>query len=680
MGYNFNLDIDRYSPETSQKFRPMHSLKSHWIFFVLPCLLGCGVIHSPDTQIPPPNIIWIVAEDISPALQCYGDTLAYTPNIDRLVESGIVFNKAYATAPICAPSRSCLMSGLYASSLGTQHLRCEIPFPDSLRTLPEHLARVGYFTSNRNKTDYNFDPEDRWTHWSGSYAPWRNRTDERPFFSFINVGPSHEGSANLRDRYEQSIEELTPSEVHDREAISPPPYYPNNAETREVWARYYDLLTAMDKNVGRILDSLEIDGLMENTIIFFFGDHGFGMPRYKRWLYNTGLHVPLIVHIPADYTHLFDSEYGAHNAELVSFVDFAPTVLSLAGAPIPPSMEGQVFLGPAKAPPRTHAFGARDRADDMFEMSRATWDSQYIYIRHYMPHLPYIQEGFINSDRKDSYRALRRAKMRGTLNTEQRKLWEPKPVEELYDLRADPLELTNLAESPSHQDIKSTLRQTLHHWMLKHKDLGLLTESEYMARSQNSSPYTYARTSEAYPVEEILSGAELVGKADLDQVLEKLKHPDGGVRYWAVMALRHLAFNGGNRTWGDKLTLDQLTEVGLPVKAYASLSTCLKDPSPSVQILAAETLAITGVGDEALETLEKWVASDNPRIALEAARAIQLVGPAARSLIPTMYQVIEKNLGEPGSNRKFKDFNYASFTGWSLEWALKNLGEDIQVN
>ena len=186
----------------------------------------------------------------------------------------------------------------------------KFPFPEELKTLPEHLAEAGYFTSNRNKTDYNFDPEGRWTHWSGSFAPWRNRTEEKPFFSFINVGPTHEGPANIEERYLQSIEGLEEDKLVEPQQVIPPPYYPDLPETRALWARYYNLLTAMDKQVGMVLDSLEADGLLENTLIFFFGDHGFGMPRYKRWLYQTGLHVPLVISAPKAYAHLLSNPVG----------------------------------------------------------------------------------------------------------------------------------------------------------------------------------------------------------------------------------------------------------------------------------------------------------------------------------------------------------------------------------
>ncbi|NRB46857.1 MAG: sulfatase-like hydrolase/transferase [Saprospiraceae bacterium] len=632
------------------------------IYWLCLCFVGlCFSCTSPSesSDLPPPNIIWLVAEDISPALGCYGDSLAKTPNIDAIASKGILYHKAYATAPICAPARSCLITGLYATAMGTQHLRSEIPFSKQLQTLPEHLAKAGYFTSNRNKTDYNFDPEGRWEHWSGSLAPWRKRTSDRPFFSFINVGPSHEGSVNNEKRYEEIAATLGKDRLTDPNQVSVPPYYPDTEDTRKVWSHYYNVLGALDDNVGQVMDSLAADGLLENTIIFFFGDHGFGMPRYKRWLYQTGLRVPLLVQVPEAYQQLSTGSPGSETDQLVSFVDFAPTVLALAGLSPPVEMQGQAFLGTDVPSARNHVFAARDRADDMYEMSRAVVSDRYIYIRHYMPHLPPIQSGFIYGDQKPAFRALRAAKGAGLNNAEQEKLWEPKPLEELYDLEADPYELNNIALHEDLQETKAELKAELHAWMRGTRDLGLLAEAEYMIRSEASTPYDYARSTE-YQVEEIIAAAELVGHQDWAAITNALQNEDSGSRYWGVMAVR-------NSSSLDPGTLKLLEPL-------------LNDASPSVQIMAAETLCMNDSHTKAIEVLGKWVEDDRPWLALQAARSIQLIGPAARPLIPTLYRVLDKNLGGPNAKRKYKDFNYAAFTSWALEWALQELGEEVAVN
>lgn len=608
-----------------------------------------------------PNIIWLIAEDISPALGCYGDSLATTPNLDRLASKGVVFTNAWSTAPICAPSRSCLISGLYATSLGTQHLRSEVNFPTQLKRLPELLKESGYFTTNRDKTDYNFSAEGMFDHWSSEMTPWRHRQEGQPFFSFINIGPSHEGTVNELDNYKNLTKDLAPELFHDPAKIKLPPYYPDSPETREVWAHYYDILTVLDQNVGSLLDSLKKDNLMDETIIFFIADHGFGMPRYKRWLNKTGMNVPLILHVPEKYRHLVDEfQEGGKTDELVSFIDMAPTVLSLAGAKIPTYMEGKPFLGNTDSIKRSFAFGARDRADDMVEMSRSVTDGRYIYIRHFMPHLPYIQPGFIFSDEKEAFKALRKLHQEGKTNAEQEKLWNPKPIEEFYNLDTDPSETNNLAMDQTVSDIKGNLKNELHSWMLTHKDLGLLAEPEYMIRSSQSSPYEYARNSGEYQVEKILQAAEMVGFASETKLLEKLADQESGVRYWAIMGLRQLS--------------------NVDTNTLIALEKALDDESPSVQIVAAEALCYFKKPAKAIPVLGKWVQDDRPWLSLQAARNILLVGNNAKPLIPEIRKVLAENLAEPGSKRKYKDANFASFTSWSLEWALQEMGEKIKVN
>ncbi|MBX2821073.1 MAG: sulfatase [Rhodothermaceae bacterium] len=627
-----------------------------WII-IASCVAGCASPEQPPEQ---PNIVWLIAEDISPALGSYGDPLAITPNLDALAEKSIVYDRAYATAPICAPARSALVSGLYATSMGTMHLRSETPFSENLKTLPEYLADAGYYTSNQNKTDYNFDPTGRWNERSGSITPWRNKEENQPFYSVFNFGTSHESRANREQRYQEAVAHLPEDQFHSPDDMVLPPYYPDTPLSREVWARYYDTITVMDHNVGTVLDSLEADGLMDDTIIFFFGDHGHGLPRYKRWLYHTGLHVPFFVYIPEKYEHLTDKDLNERVQDLVSFVDFPATTLNLAGVEIPSTMEGLPFLGPDPAEPRSVIFGARDRADDMFEMSRAVVNERYIYVRHYMPHLPYIQSGVINSNNKLAYRALREAHENGDTDTEQTKLWNTKPVEELYDLVADPMELNNLADNPEVDEIKAGLRAQLHAWVVETRDLGLLPEAEYMIRSEGTSPYDYARHHPDFDAATLLNAAELVGTASQPEIIDALDHADSGVRYWASIAMQQE---------------DELSEEG-----SSALENILDDPSPSTAIAAAEALAYHQSNNQAIETLEHYIQDDRPWVALQAARSVQMVGEAARPIIPTMYEVLEKNQSDdPNAPFGYKDFNYAAFTSWALEWAMVELGEDVEL-
>ena len=623
-------------------------------------LIGIAACTPPSPPAGTPNIVWLIAEDISPALGAYGDTLAHTPNLDALAAKSIVYDRAYATAPICAPARSALVSGLYATSMGTMHLRSETPFSENLKTLPEYLAAAGYYTSNQNKTDYNFDPSGRWTENIGSATPWRNRAEGQPFYSVLNFGTSHESRANREQRYQEAVANLPAEDFHRPEDMVLPPYYPDTPLSREVWARYYDTITVMDQNVGAVLDSLEADGLMDDTIIFFFGDHGHGLPRYKRWLYHTGLHVPFFVYLPEKYKHLTEHELNDRVADLVSFVDFPATTLNLAGVDIPAAMEGRAFLGPDLPSSRTAVFGARDRADDMFEMSRAIVTDQYIYVRHYMPHLPYIQSGVINTNNKLAYRALREARENGLTHPEQEKLWNEKPLEELYDLEADPMELNNLANLPEVAPIKASLRNQLHNWIVETKDLGLLPEAEYMIRSEGTTPYDYARGEMGYDATTLLNAAELVGTGSQVEYIEALQHEDSGVRYWAAIAMQQE---------------DELTDA-----STGALNHALNDASPSVAMAAAEALGYHGVHEHAIETLEYYIRDDRPWVALQAARSVQLIGESARPIIPTMYEVLEKYRNDdPNAPIPYKDFNYSAFTSWAIEFALVELGEDVEL-
>lgn len=607
-----------------------------------------------DQQLPPPNIIWINAEDIGPAFGAYGDTYAKTPNVDALARKGLRYDKAYATAPICAPSRSCLITGVYATAMGTQHLRNEIQRTPIIGALPEYLREAGYFTSLYGKTDYNFTPEGIWDLRAQRLAPWRERKGDDPFFSMYTIGSTHEGPANFYERYLSAVQDLPDSMFHDPAIAKVPPYYPDNDSSRWMWARYYDLISGFDLDVGAIIDSLEADGLMENTIMFVFSDHGFGMPRYKRWLNETGIRVPLIVYVPEAYKSVFRAGDlpGQGTNELVSFVDYAPTALNLAGLPIPEHMQGQPFLGPGLPEKREYIFGARSRADDMYEISRASHDEQFIYVRHYLPQYPYIQSGKIFSNEKEAFRLLRRAREEGDLPPLGEAMFNPKPIEELYDLQNDPFEQVNLAETPGYQDVKKRMKGAMHDWMKTHRDAGLLIEPEMMRRADKDSPYTMAQDESRYHLDRIIEAAEGVGTASLETLLIDLDDTDSGVRWWAVMGLG--AMNP------------------FPGEAIAPLAELLGDESPSVQVAAAEVLCASGnCTSAALDALSRNMRSDKPWLALYAARSTQLIGSEACAIRDVILEVQQSYLSGPDGPRKYKDFNFSSFIGWTLEVPLE---------
>jgi N-sulfoglucosamine sulfohydrolase len=613
-----------------------------------------------------PNIVWIVTEDMNPILGCYGDKLAKTPNIDKLAETGVVFQQAYSNAPICAPARSCLITGVYPTSMGTQHLRQEQTIPEWLKPFPKILSESGYFTSNQNKTDFNFNAEGVFNYHKEDLYPWRQRTEGQPFFSFFNIGDTHEGPSNSTENYQRVTANLSPEQFTSPDSVTLPPYYPNTPEMRKIWARYYDLAAAMDVKVGQILKNLEEDGLMENTIVFFFSDHGHGLPRYKRWLNIAGLRVPFVVHVPEKYKHLVKNKPGTENYDLVSFVDFAPSVLNLAGIEIPKHMNGIPVLGENLPASHEFLFATRSRADDMYELSRAIHDKNFIYVRHFLPHLPYIQTGIINSDGKDSYRELRRAHNSGEMPPAVELMWHHKPVEELYDLQADPQELNNLAASPENAEVLVKMRGLLKDQILKTRDAGFLFEPEMMMRSVGTTTYEMAHDTAKYDLEKIYTAAEMVGVAQPEEIGANLTDSDSGVRFWSVMGL----MNSGEEA---KSYIPQIEKL-------------LADDSPTVQIAAAGLLCKLNTPKNALPVLGKWMNDERLWLALYAARTIQEAGKTALPLVPEIKKVLDKlsvdpgdKKPHPGSTRIYRDGNFASFTGWALEGALQEMGVEPKL-
>ncbi|HEX5105036.1 MAG TPA: sulfatase, partial [Pirellulaceae bacterium] len=311
-----------------------------------------------------PNILWISLEDISPNLGCYGDEYAVTPNIDRLAAEGCRYTQAFSHAGVCAPTRSGIITGMYPTSIGTHYMRCKGVPPSHVKCFTEYLRSRGYYCTNDNKTDYNFDsPLTAWDD-NRKGAHWRNRpSKETPFFCVINLTTTHESQIRLPEaQLENRRKTLSADELHDPAKAPLPPYYPDTPVVRRDVANYYDNLTWTDREVGRILKQLADDGLADSTIVFFWGDHGWGMPRGKRWIYDSGIRVPLVVRWPGQL------QPGSASDELVAFVDLAPTMLSLAGAPIPKHLQGQAFLGEQKAPPREYIYAARDRMDETLDI------------------------------------------------------------------------------------------------------------------------------------------------------------------------------------------------------------------------------------------------------------------------------------------------------------------------
>ena len=629
---------------------------------------------TPAEPSPPPperpNILWITCEDTSPYLGCYGDPYAITPNLDRLAGQSIRYTNAFSTAPVCAPARSCLITGVYATALGTQNLRSEVRIPKQVEPLPKRLRIAGYYCSNNFKEDYNFKDPTIWDD-SSPTAHWRNRSLGAPFFSVFNLTFTHQGQVNGSDEefFQKYGSKLKPEERHDPTSLPLPPFYPDTLMVRKIWARYYDLITTMDKRVGELLGQLEADGLAESTIVFFFPDHGLGLPRFKRTLYDTGLHVPLLVRFPARYQHLAPLAGGGRTDQLVSFVDFAPTVLSLAGISTPSYMQGQPFLGNAARvegvspsnrgqdardtvrPVREYIFATHSRVDEAYEMSRCVRDRRYKYIRNFLPHLPYVQPSDY-CDQAEIMQELRRVAREGGMTGVEKPFWEPtKPLEELYDVQADPNEVRNLAGSPAHEQTLSRMRKRLWDWMAQTKDIELLPEAEMHIRAAGLTPYEIGQNPQKYPQARILAAAELVGTGPkvLAALVDYLADQDSAVRYWAAVGL------------------DALGAEAAP--ARQALKKALEDPSPNVRFTAAGALCRLGFAEDAVPVLAQGLMDSREVVVLHAARTLELLGDKARPAVPQMELARKKCKKIDGS---YRNNNYAMFIDWALKHALEN--------
>jgi N-sulfoglucosamine sulfohydrolase len=600
-----------------------------------------------------PNILWITHEDLSPIYGCYGDVYASTPSIDRLAESGIRFTKAFSNAPICAPARSTLITGMYATSLGTQHLRSEIPVPEGMKILPELLREAGYYTSNNVKTDYNFDPAGRWDE-SSSQAHWRKRPDGKPFFSVFNFMITHEGPINALNSSDTEMLGI----FHDPAKAQLPPYIPDSPKFREIWAHMYDLLSVFDKGVENLLNQLEKDGLKDNTIIFVFSDHGHGLPGHKRWLNNAGLQVPFILYVPDKYKHLV-AHLESVTDHKVGFVDFAPTVLNLAGIEKPEIMEGRSFLG-ENVIPEKYIFGYRDRADDCYEMSRSVSDGRFVYIRHFMPQLPYYQKAVI-FNKRGSYEEINRLQKEGKLPEETQRWFERKPVEELFDLKNDPWEQHNLIENKELAPMVESLRQKVTEWIVDHHDTGMLNEWIMMERALRArkSVYEIARQYTKEDFNAIVQAAQLVGKVTKpEELIPILEDQDDAVRYWGLICLD--AFEGD---------ISRLTTL---------LNDLLEDDSYSVAGKAAEILIKRDLNPEAISTLEKILKQEYEPLVLQAAISVRQLGEKAKPLLPIIQnEIMPKYSGNIWG--RYQSYGYPMFIGMALDQSQINCGVEIQV-
>ena len=427
------------------------------------------------------NILWITCEDISPFIGAYGDKMVKTPNIDQLAKEGIRYTNAFTTAGVCAPSRSAIITGMYQTSIGSHHMRTNgaakyqpVPpysavIPDYVKCFPEYLRKAGYYCTNNEKQDYQFTaPVTAWDE-NGPAASFRNRPADKPFFAVFNFMITHESQLFMRKD----------SLLVNTDNASVPPIYPDTKMVRHDMARLFTNIEMMDKQVGELIHMLKEDGLYDKTIIFFYSDHGGALPWMKRELLERGTHIPFIVRFPNG------KDGGAINSDLISAVDFAPTVLSLAGVKIPSHLQGQAFLGTQKAKvPRKYVFAARDRMDTEYDRVRMVRDKRYRYLYNYMPEKPYYQSIEFRLD-IPMMKEILILNEEGKLDSNQVAWFKTKPVEELYDVENDPYELHNLANDPAYKAKLTELKTAFQAWTKETGDMGSIPEMEMITKWWN---------------------------------------------------------------------------------------------------------------------------------------------------------------------------------------------------
>ncbi len=423
-----------------------------------------------------PNIVLIGAEDISPNLGCYGDPDALTPNLDKFAAQGARFDRAFTHCPVCAPTRSGLITGQYPTTMGSHHMRSKLTKVPPL--FVDYLKEAGYFVAWPGKTDFNFDQPKGWV---DTTADWTKNPDllpkDRPWFAYVNYTVTHESQARAgAAQYAKNTARLKPEEKRDRSKLKLPPYYPDTPAVRECVGKYHDNITAMDYLIGDVMKLLDDQKWSENTVVIFFGDHGWGLSRGKRWCYDSGLRVPLLVRWPG---HV---KPGSVREDLTCFLDLAPTFLTLADAKVPEQMVGRVILGEKTQPEPKYIFGTRDRMDETYDRIRTARDRRYRYIKNFHPELPYAQ--YINyMDEMPIMKDWRRLAFAGKLNETQLLFFaRTKPAEELYDLETDPYEIKNLAAAPEQQERLKEMRAAVEKWILDTNDLGAVPETELIKR------------------------------------------------------------------------------------------------------------------------------------------------------------------------------------------------------
>lgn len=483
-----------------------------------------------------PNIVWLTTEDNSPQyMKLYNDDGVAMPAIEKLAKDGIVFDNAFSNAPVCSVARSTLITGCYAPRIFTQfHRRTRhVPLPEGVMPFPYYLKKAGYYTTNNSKEDYNFLlPEGVWDE-SSKKATYKNRKQGQPFFHVQNYTITHE--SNLH--FDQNKIDNTPDQV--LENIKVFPYHPDTKTLRYSYHHFQNRHVLADLKMGEFIDELEQQGLMEETIIFYFGDHGGVLPRSKGYAYESGLQVPLVVYVPEKWKHLFHHNKGSRAKTFVEFVDLAPTVLSLAGISQPKNIDGTAVSGKfsdaSKIKNKNTTFGYADRFDEKYDLVRTLRIGKYKYIRNYQP---FNIDALFNFYRYKmlAFQEWNTLYNAGNLNAKQRQFFEPRGPEGLYDIEQDPHEVNDLSRSNDHQKILMMMRKQLQQKLAAMPDLSFYPEP-YLLEHAIENPVAFGQKNHT-EIKELIAIADL-NLLSFDSAQAKIKqaltNDNPWKRYWGLV-------------------------------------------------------------------------------------------------------------------------------------------------
>lgn len=569
-----------------------------------------------------PNIVWIVAEDASPHIGCYGETTIETPHLDRMAAEGVRFTRAFVTCPVCSPSRSAMVSGMYQTTLGAHNHRSQridgrwrgapelaasYALPESIRLVPQIFSEAGYYVVNggRGKTDYNFtSPDDLY-----DGADWTQRADGQPFFAQFQL----RGGKNRGARVDTPV---APADVRL------PPYYPDHPVLRADWARYLNSWIAADNEVGEIISQLEHEGELENTVVFFWTDHGISHARGKQFLYEEGIRVPLLVRFPDGHLAQTDRD------DLVLQIDVAATSLDLCGLEIPDFMQGRsLFADDYRA--RRHLFAARDRCDETVEIIRCVRTPRFKYIRNFLPHVSHMQPNQYK-DGKDIIQTMRALHAAGELTELQARIFQPtRPPEELYDLEHDPHETVNLLTSTmddqrAYRDTANSLRLALYQWMIDSGDVGLIPEPvlDDLGSEAGSKCLVRDPDQDVRLMWTIIETIEAGERSDEGALIAALSHGHAAVRWWAATGL------GNSQNRGVRVQRDAL----MPL---------LRDESAGVRVAAAQALCQLGDPEQGLPVLRQELEGGNDAAGMYAIRGLEMLGETARPARPSVEAAVD---------------------------------------